>query len=352
MNAASVKRGLDRAVAGFFTYRTAIDIRQHTPWVIFSDQHKGAGDGADEFVRNVPTYMAALAHYNAAQYRLVLLGDVEELWENRVREVIAAHRPVLEAEAAFGAERYLRIWGNHDDRWMEEVFVALELRPYAPATGLRRVFEGARLSVRDGDRKIGTIYMTHGHQGTMGSDRFAFVSRWALVVYRWLQNRFNVGWFGGVDTPAQDPVLRGAHDVAMYHWAAKQDRMILIVGHTHHPVWAGQTHVQQLETELARAQAARAAGDASRDATIATLQAKLSTLRDTKAASGEPVARKPAYFNTGCCKYSDGDITGLEIENGVLRLVKWAAPSGDAPAHRLVLREAPLADLFAQLALV
>jgi UDP-2,3-diacylglucosamine pyrophosphatase LpxH len=306
VNTRAVLRGLNRAISGFFTWRTALDIRGHEPWIIFSDQHKGAGDHADEFVQCVPTYMSALKHYNASGFRLVLLGDVEELWENSYREVVRAHRAVLEAEAAFGSHRYLRIWGNHDDRWMEEMLVAFELRAYAPGIGLRRVWEGCRISVRDGETKIGTLFMTHGHQGTAGSDRFAFVSRWALVVYRFLQNRFNVGWFGGIDLPSQDAELRGEHDLIMYNWAVNQEKMMLIVGHTHRPVWAGRTKEQQHES-----------------------------------------GSLPAYFNTGCCKFSDGDITGMELHEGMLRLVRWkTTPEGP---ERTVLQQATLSDLFAQL---
>lgn len=306
MNEKAVRHGLDKAITGFFTWRTALDIHSHEPWIIFSDQHKGAGDGADEFRLCKPTYLAALRHYRADGFRLVLLGDVEELWENSISEVIRAHGDALDAEAAFGPTRYLRVWGNHDDRWMEEVLVALELRSYAPGTGLRRVFEGVRISVRNGDEKIGTLFMTHGHQGTLGSDRFKFFSRWALQFYRFMQNRFGVSWFGGIDLPSQDASLRGQHGLIMYNWASEQETMMLIAGHTHHPVWAGRT----------------------------------------KEAQGEP-GSLPAYFNTGCCKFSDGDITGMEIQQGMLRLVRWKTTDG--AAVRTVLQEGPLVDLFAQL---
>ena len=306
MNEKAVRRGLDKAISGFFTWRTALDIRGHVPWIIFSDQHKGAGDGADEFRFCRDTYLAALRHYNETGFILVLLGDVEELWENRISEVIRAYRDVLEAEAAFGPQRYLRIWGNHDDRWMEELLVALELRPYAPGPGLRRVFEGVRITVRDGAEKIGTLFMTHGHQGTLGSDRFKFFSRWALQFYRFMQNRFGVTWFGGIDLPSQDAALRGEHDLIMYNWASQQEKMMLVVGHTHRPVWAGRT----------------------------------------KEAQHRP-GSLPAYFNTGCCKFSDGDITGIEIQDGMLRLIKWQTSGG--VSSRVVLQEGALRELFAQL---
>ena len=31
----------------------------------------------------------------------------------------------------------------------------------------------------------------------------------------------------------------------------------------------------------------------------------------------------PCYFNTGCCSYGDGDVTGIEISGGLIRLVRW-----------------------------
>jgi UDP-2,3-diacylglucosamine pyrophosphatase LpxH len=306
MNEKAVRRGLDKAISGFFTWRTALDVGSHVPWIIFSDQHKGAGDGADEFRHCRDTYLAALRHYNDNGFILVLLGDVEELWENSISEVITAYRDVLEAEAAFGAKRYLRVWGNHDDRWMEELLVALDLRTYAPGPGLRRVFEGVRITVRDGAEKIGTLFMTHGHQGTLGSDRFKFFSRWALQFYRFMQNRFGVGWFGGIDLPSEDAALRGEHDLIMYNWASEQEKMMLMVGHTHRAVWAGRTKEQQ------------------------HLPGSL-----------------PAYFNTGCCKFSDGDITGIEIHEGMLRLIKWKTSAG--VSSRVVLQEGGLRELFAQL---
>jgi hypothetical protein len=33
---------------------------------------------------------------------------------------------------------------------------------------------------------------------------------------------------------------------------------------------------------------------------------------------------KPTYFNSGCCCFEDGTITGIEIAGGNIRLVKWS----------------------------
>src|SRR6266540_2450137 len=56
--------------------------------VVFSDLHRGARDGADDFQRCEPAYSAALDWYLERGYELFLLGDVEELWENDIGEVL------------------------------------------------------------------------------------------------------------------------------------------------------------------------------------------------------------------------------------------------------------------------
>src|SRR4051812_16490716 len=51
-------------------------------FIVFSDQHKGAKDGADDFALAEPNYLAALNYYQDNGFHLISLGDAEELWEN------------------------------------------------------------------------------------------------------------------------------------------------------------------------------------------------------------------------------------------------------------------------------
>jgi hypothetical protein len=51
-------------------------------FIIFSDQHKGRRNGADDFMLCEPNYLAALDYYYQNGFHLVALGDSEELWEN------------------------------------------------------------------------------------------------------------------------------------------------------------------------------------------------------------------------------------------------------------------------------
>src|ERR1700759_5215752 len=46
--------------------------------IIFSDQHRGARDGADDFAICENSYLTALDYYNQENYYYVNLGDCEE----------------------------------------------------------------------------------------------------------------------------------------------------------------------------------------------------------------------------------------------------------------------------------
>ncbi len=55
----------------------------------------------------------------------------------------------------------------------------------------------------------------------------------------------------------------------------------------------------------------------------------------------------PSYFNSGCCCFDDGDISGIEIESGEIRLVKWETQAS-GPVKR-ILESSPLGYIFDQL---
>jgi hypothetical protein len=55
--------------------------------------------------------------------------------------------------------------------------------------------------------------------------------------------------------------------------------------------------------------------------------------------------KKPCYFNSGCCAFRDGDISGLEFSDGEIRLVRW--PNDEDVPKLKVLASANLRDVFA-----
>jgi hypothetical protein len=333
-------------------YRRAIDAEQGITrqvdlatarYIIFSDQHKGARNGADDFQRSERAYNAALAYYYADRYTLVELGDVEELWEERPGPVVAAYQHSLMLSARFHkAGRYLRIYGNHDDAWSFRDQVERHLTDVYGKDLV--VHESVRLRVVDGDRELGLIWLIHGHQGTTESDRFSWLARLPVrYIWRPIQRLFNIS----LNTPAKDWLLRERHNIALYRWAAAQSRLLLIAGHTHRPVIQSKSHAQQLVEALREAEERRDAApdEAIARRRIAELYAELEWVRaqdeaepgsEGRAGRAVPIER-PAYFNTGCCCFADGDITGIELADAEIRLVRWPADGGD-PRPQILAR--------------
>lgn len=340
----SISKGLDRA----FDTKNAVSLTceiDTLKLVVFSDHHRGAGDGADDF--NVirgghsakQAYNAALGYYFAKGYGLIVLGDVEELWECWPGEPLKRHHDTLKLEAQFNDRgRYWRCLGNHDDAWTYHGNVTRHLAPmFKPGFC---VHEAVHLILEENGNQVGRIFMTHGHQGTLASDRWAPFSKIVVrYVNRPLQRLFKYSF----NTPAKDFELRAKHDKLMYEWAAANntpanpgDKLVLIAGHTHHPVFGSMGLVAQLDRQI---------GQCTDETALADLRAR----REWAAAiSGfEPSAAlrtSPCYFNTGCCCFADGDITGLELADGRIRLVRW--PDDNDHPRPKVLAETDLRTVF------
>jgi len=200
------------------------------------------------------------------------------------------------------------------------------------------VEESLLLTVKVNGRDLGRILFVHGHQGTLDSDRFGALSR---VAVRWIWRPIQ-RWTGiNPNTPSRDWKLRKKQNVALYNWAVQQEGLVLIAGHTHHPVFFERERIVELEGKLLAARNLAAAEE------IANLRAELEYARVREARRGFGMER-PSYFNTGCCCFADGDVTGLEIVAGEIRLVRWLDDEGRRQSK--VLTKMNLEDVFRQVA--
>ncbi|HAK87983.1 MAG TPA: metallophosphoesterase [Nitrospiraceae bacterium] len=353
-NQESINRGLDRAYNELKPEDTIKCDIESVRIVIFSDHHRGVRDGADDFQRCEGAYCAALGYYLERGYNLIVLGDAEELWECRPAPVIRAYENTLKLEAEFyknREDRYCRIYGNHDDYWRDTGSINIGGEQITARDKLM-------ISLHDKNNKsIGDIFFVHGHQGTFESDRFGKISRFFVRnLWRPFQRITHIK----LTTPAKDAELRGEHDTAMYNWALNknngQKKLLLIAGHTHLPVFASKDHIGKISDELKSLQQqldnARTSGDPHVDGIAEQTAEKRAELEYRKAQKNMKedqkgiFMEKPCYFNSGCCSFSDGDITGLEIADGKIKLVKWPK---DNPRVE-VLEDADLrSDIFGSL---
>jgi UDP-2,3-diacylglucosamine pyrophosphatase LpxH len=277
-------------------------------FIIFSDQHKGNRDTADDFANNEINYLKALDYYNLQHFSFINLGDSEELWKYTAEEVLPNNEKAFAAEAAFQPTRYYKTFGNHDLIWKNKIDVDRLLVPYF--TMPLPVCEGIILKIIIGDEPL-TVFCTHGHQGDKLSDNNA-LSTW-IVAHLWtpLQRYLRIN----VNTPSKDDSLMNKHNKLMHEWSSKRKNILLITGHTHRPVFASGKYSNHPANNIAT--------DAHE---------KL----------------KPSYFNSGCCCFNDGDITGIEIEGGCIRLVKWHQEE-DHGSSRIILEEKNLQELIKDL---
>ena len=300
-------------------------------FIILSDQHKGAKDGSDDFADNEKNYLAALDYYYQNDYFYINLGDSEELWENLLPPVKKNNMASFEKEKLFlQKNQFIKIFGNHDLYWDNDPLASFELKDiYGQEV---KIYEGVILQTILDEQPF-QIYLTHGHQGDLQSDGNWFSKWFVSNIWAKVQAYLEIN----PNTPAYDTQLKTAHNEMMYQWSS-DNNMALITGHTHQPVFESLTLLERLYDKLAKA---RKAND---EKAIADIESRINHRFEKGEALPDYTGFKPNYFNSGCCCFSDGDITGIEIDNGCIRLIKWEYDAANN-AERLILEEAPLSQL-------
>ena len=301
---------------------------------MFSDLHRGIGDRADDFRDCRKIYHAALGYYDSLKYRLFLLGDIEELWERLLLRVVNHYETTLELERSFfEKDRGVRFLGNHDET-LEWPWNRKRIDQFTCGAPLHDAMVIRVLEDGEAARPLGEILFVHGHQGI----RYTWLDRFVVKRF-WAPIQRLTGLSAGV--PSSDHRIRQTHERSLYEWATRHDDLLLICGHTHHPVFMSAAWEQTIRGQLNQLHAEDAPTE-----TIALKEAELrwvlADLEETR--SSLPSKARPCYFNTGCCSFNDGSITGIEIADGQIRLVRWTGVSG-LPV-REVLRDASLSSVL------
>ncbi|PWS28882.1 metallophosphoesterase [Pedobacter yonginense] len=302
-------------------------------FIILSDQHKGARDFADDFALAEKNYLAALKYYNSADFNYINLGDSEELWENLVETVIKHNKDTFDCEKAFIIRNaFTKVFGNHDLYWDNDPLSSFNLnRIYGQKIP---IYEGVILKTVINQQTL-NIFLTHGHQGDLQSDGNWFSKWFVSTIWAPFQSYLQIN----PNTPAYDDQLKTEHNTLMYSWMENQKNIALITGHTHQPVFASLTHLERIYLKINQAK------EENDRKQLSILNAELRKRIKEEDKAPTFGKYKPGYFNSGCCCFSDGDITGIEIEAGLIRLIKWSFQRRSDP-ERIVLEEMSLAELI------
>jgi UDP-2,3-diacylglucosamine pyrophosphatase LpxH len=249
--------------------------------ILMSDIHRGDGSWADDFSRNQNLYFAALTHYYQENYTYIEIGDGDELWKNKsLAQIIRYHSHVFWLLAKFYQEGRLHfLYGNHDLVKSDDQYVRDNLYQYyderekklIPLFPGLKVHEGLVLKHRETGQKI---FLTHGHQVSYLDYDIWKISRF-LVRYLWRP----LETLGFNDPTSTAKNYRRKDDVKkkLLEWV-NQEKHMLICGHTHRPMF--------------------------------------------------PEVGCPPYFNDGSSVHPRC-ITGIEIAEGLITLVKWNVQTRD-----------------------
>lgn len=280
-------------------------------YAILSDLHFGDGGPADDFHHNKETMKRMLTYYQEKGYSIILLGDIEELWQFDLDQVKKEYDDeIYSLFREFKNNCVIRVFGNHDREWES---------PPDPVMKNPEITKGAPEALK---MKAGysdpSILLVHGHQGNIESDKNSWSSKFFVRIYKvvepWLKS-INIG----THPPAIKSQITTDYEQIMYAWA-KQNNVILICGHSHRAIFASTSYADRLREQIEELKLAN-----KNDKKIDELNKKLE-IEKKKNRDIDPTdpGKKPlpCYFNTGCGLFTTG-ITCVEIEKDEIRLVKW-----------------------------
>lgn len=268
----SAKKRLDKA------YQNAhvVPFDDNSKFILFSDCHRGDNSFADDFANNRNIYYHALKHYYVEGFNYAELGDGDELWENiSFSSILNAHKNVYELMQLFHKkDRLHMIWGNHDMVYRNPDTVKKNLSTYFdPKVGEEvelfgdiKYHEAIVLKHIDTNQEI---FLTHGHQADWWNYNFW---KWSRFLVRILWKPLNVMGIADPTSPAKNYKELIKVERRTKKWITDNNNLMTIVGHTHRPRF--------------------------------------------------PEPGDIAFFNDGSCVHPRS-ITGIEIENGSISLIKW-----------------------------
>lgn len=255
-----------------FSKSKRIKITDESKFIIMSDCHRGAGNNYDNFIRNENIFKSALNHYYKNGYTYVELGDGDDMWEvKNYQDIVDEHlESFLILKKFHEKKRLFMILGNHDLCKKNKKVLAKYFYTYYKKSKKENIDLLNNLKVKESlvlEYKDKEIFLVHGHQVDFLNNKLWRLSRF-LVRYIW-------GFLEklGIKDPtsaAKNNSVSNKVERKLKAWSSKNHK-IIIAGHTHRPSFP-------------------------EDGSL--------------------------YFNDGSCIHPSG-ITGIEIKNGEIALVKW-----------------------------
>ncbi|MGB5360866.1 MAG: metallophosphoesterase [Eudoraea sp.] len=245
-------------------------------FILFSDCHRGDNSFADEFANNRNIYYHALKHYFNNGFQYCELGDGDELWENLTFEpIFEAHKNIYMLMKRFHEENRLHmIYGNHDMVYRNPEYIKRNLYTYFEPKDEKEAALLDQLQFHEAiilkhDENGQELFLTHGHQADfMNYHGWRFNRFMVRILWKPLQ----VWGIADPTSPAKNNRELIKVERRIKKWILRNNLKITVMGHTHRPRF--------------------------------------------------PEPGDIPLFNDGSCVHPRS-ITGIEIEDGLISLIKW-----------------------------
>jgi len=269
-----------------FDAAAIMDFDDNDKIILMSDCHRGDNSWSDDFADNQLLFYHALNHYSQNGFTYIEIGDGDELWENKdYAKIMDAHNHIFELLNRLHQENRLHImFGNHDIERLDRAMMKK-----ANQDLYRKLVEqdGDKAWVPEFDEMefpealklrhsvTGQIlFLVHGQQFDPFNDRWWHIGRFFT---RHFWRHLQIIGLKDPSSPAQNAIKMNKVDRRIEDWLrhwneTNKQRLLIVVGHTHHPRF--------------------------------------------------PENNSVPYFNTGSSVHPRR-ITGIEIQRGEIALVKW-----------------------------
>ncbi|MEO8234054.1 MAG: metallophosphoesterase [Flavobacterium sp.] len=261
-----------------------ISFDDSSKFIFFSDCHRGDGSFADDFANNRNIYQHALKYYFENDYTYIELGDGDELWENLFfKDIFEANKSVyLQLQKYYNTNKLYMIYGNHDMVYRNPAVVKKNFSDYFDVKEGKKLPLMPNLEFHEGIVLENTkteqeIFLTHGHQADFMNYMGWQINRFFVRI---LWKPLQIWGIKDPTSPAKNYTELVKVERRIKKWIANNKNLITIVGHTHRPHFP------------------------------------------------KPQENELNFFNDGSCVHPRS-ITGIEIENGDIALIKWFIDTTD-----------------------
>lgn len=288
-----------------------INITNDDKIVIFSDLHIGNGTNKDDFFKNSEIFLDILENYYLKKdYKLILNGDIEDLYKFSLNKIIKKWGRVFEIFEKFAEKDNLfKIVGNHDH----------DLYLFKKPDINKNLLTGLKLFYNDNH-----IFIYHGQQV---SNYFEEYNRISFYFIRYIACPMGIS----NSTISIDNKKKLKTEERAYEYSA-QKKIISIIGHTHRALFESLSKIDTLNMKIERLIQKYAKVKPEKQERIVELINRYKEELQHWHSKHEDFNLRNSIYNEKIlvpCLFNSGTVIGkrgmncIEIKNGKIALIYW-----------------------------